>query len=149
MNKCIVVISPWIEIWSCFIPDTTSNITAVRWKGNNTVNAISIFAGKEHQTITKRFCRKERKKIDVKQPKIINIYNQNMGDVDRIDQNISSHMTNLRAKKWWWPLFCSGIDVSVNNAFQIYRQCDQQPGKITLDLLGFRRSIVEIFFVIS
>ena len=72
-----------------------------------------------------------------------------MGDVDRIDQNISSHMTNLRAQKWSWPLFCSGIDVSVNNAFQIYRQCDQQPGKITLDLLGFRRSIVEIFFVIS
>ena len=66
-----------------------SNIAAVRWKDNKIVNMISTFAGTEPQTIIKRFCRKERKKIDVKQPKMINIYNQNMGSVDRMDQNIS------------------------------------------------------------
>ena len=79
---------------------------------------------------------------------MINIYNQNMGSVDRMDQNNSSYMINLRTKKWLWPLFHVCIDVSVNNAFQIYREHDLQPGEVNLDLLGFRRSIVETYVLL-
>ena len=42
--------------------------------------------------------------------------------------------------------FC--IDVSLNNTFQIYRERDLQPGELKLDLLGFRRSIVETYFLV-
>ena len=38
------------------------------------------------------------------------------GGVDRIDQNISAYMINLRTKKWWWPLVRFVADVAVNNA---------------------------------
>ena len=57
-------------------------------------------------------------------------------------------MINLRTKKWWWPLFRFGMNVSVINAFQIYRERDLQPGEIKLDLLGFWRSIVESYFLL-
>ena len=57
-------------------------------------------------------------------------------------------MINLRTKKWWWPLFCFGINVSVNNAFQIYRERDLQPGEIKLDLLVFWRSIAGTYFLL-
>ena len=57
-------------------------------------------------------------------------------------------MINLRTKKWWWPLFRFGINVSVINAFQIYREGELQPGEIKLDLLGFWRSIVETYFLL-
>ena len=57
-------------------------------------------------------------------------------------------MINLRTKKWRRPLFRFCVDVSVNNAFQIYRERDLQPGEIKLDLLGFRRSVVETYFLL-
>ena len=90
---------------------------------------------------------KEReKKIDVKQPNMINYLQSEYGKgVDLMDQNISSYMMNLWTKIWWWPLFHFCIDISVNNAFQIYRERDLQPGEIQLDLLGFRTSVVETY----
>ena len=39
-------------------------------------------------------------------------------------------------------------DVSLNNAFQIYRGRDLQPGELKLELLGFRGSIVETYFLV-
>ena len=71
-----------------------------------------------------------------------------MGDVDLMDQNVSASMINVRTKKWWWPLFRFWIDLSVNNAFQIYRERDLEPGEIKLNLLGFRKSIVETYFLL-
>ena len=65
-----------------------------------------------------------------------------------MDQNISSYMINLRTKKWCWPLFRFYIDVSINNTFQIYKKRDLQSREIMLDLLSFRRSIFEIYFLL-
>ena len=51
-------------------------------------------------------------------------YNKTMGGVDRMDQNIGTYMINIRNKKWWWPIFPFGVDLAVNNAFQL---CSLQP----------------------
>ena len=59
-----------------------------------------------------------------------------MGAVDRMDQNILAYMFNVRTKKWWWPLFRFVVDVSVNNAYQIYHQSHLNPGEYRLDVLG-------------
>ena len=110
---------------------------------------ISTFAGKEPQTIIKQFCRKERTKNwcqTAKDDKYLQW--EYGGGVDCMDENISLYVINLRTKKWWWPLFHFCIDVSINNAFQIYRERDLQLGEIKLDLLGFRRSIVETYFLL-
>ena len=69
-----------------------------------------------------------------------------MGSVDRMDQNNSSYMINLRTKKWLWPLFRVCVDITVNNAFQIYREHDLQPGEVNLDLLGFRGLLLRHIF---
>lgn len=39
-----------------------------------------------------------------------------------MDQNTATYMINLRSIKWWWPVFKFVLDVSVNNAFQLYRE---------------------------
>ena len=61
-----------------------------------------------------------------------------MGGVDRLDQNISSYMIGHRTKKWCWPVFRFRLDLSVNNAHQLYRQQKCSEGERKLDLLGFR-----------
>ena len=128
------------------VTDVSSNVTAVRWKDNKIVNALSTFTGKEPIQLVKRFCKKEKKRVDIEQPNIINIYNKSMGGVDRMDQNIAAYMINLRSKKWWWPFFRFGIDVSVNNAYQLYRMRILNPGEKKLDALGFRRAIVDAYY---
>ena len=70
-----------------------------------------------------------------------------MGGVDRIDQNISTYMINLRSKKWWWPLFRFCVDVAVNNAFQLYRLRQPDASESKLDALEFRRAIVEACYL--
>ena len=66
-----------------------------------------------------------------------------IGGFERMDQNISAYMINLRTKRWWWPLFRFVVDAAVNNAYQIYRQSHLNPGEYRLGALGFRRAIVD------
>ena len=127
--------------------ETPSNISAVRWKDNKVVNVLSTFAGKEPQKKVKRNSQKEKKKIDVLQPNVVSVYNRFMGGVDRMDQNISTYMINLRSKKCWWPLFRFCVDVAVNNAFQLYRPRQPDTGESKLNTLVFRRAIVEAYYL--
>ena len=69
-----------------------------------------------------------------------------MGGVDRLDQNISSYMISHRSKKWWWPVLRFCLDLSVNKAYQLHRQQKRSEGERKLDLLGFRRSIVDTYY---
>ena len=85
----------------------------------------------------KRYCHREKRRVNIKQTNIMNQYNMSMGRVDRMDQNISAHMINLGTKKWWWPLFQFVVNVFVNNAYQIYCQSHLNPGEHGLDALSF------------
>ena len=125
---------------------TKSNIAAIRWKDNKVVNVLSTFVGKNSQKMEKRYSQKEKKSITVPQPNVINVYNRYMGGVDRMDQNISCYMVHLRSKKWWWPLFRFCIDLAANNAFQLYKLHKLDAGETRMDVLCFRRAIVESYY---
>ena len=70
--------------------ETTSNISAVQWKDIKVVNVLSTFARKEPQNKGKRFSQKEKKKVDVLQPSVVNVYNSFMGGIVCMNQNIST-----------------------------------------------------------
>ena len=69
-----------------------------------------------------------------------------MGGVDHLDQNISSYMIAHRSKKWWWPVSHFCLDLSVNNANQLYRQRKHSERERKLELLGFRQSIFDTYY---
>jgi len=94
-------------------------------------------------TSAQRWSSAQGKALAVDQPFSIHAYNNGMGGVDRMDQNISKYRIHIRSKKWWWPFFAYMIDVSVKNAWLLYSLCasnEQRP----LDLLGFRREICQV-----
>ena len=76
------------------VTDVSSNITAVRWKGNELVNAISTFTGKQPIQQVKRYYHREKRRVDIGQPNITDQYDMSMGGVDRTDQNILAYMIN-------------------------------------------------------
>ena len=86
------------------VTDVSSNITAVRWKNNKVVNAISTFTCKQPIQQTNCYFHRGKRRLNIEQPKIINQYNMSMRGVDCMDQNIYTYMINLRTKKWWWTL---------------------------------------------
>ena len=54
------------------VTDMSSNITAVRWKDNKVVNAISLFTGKQPIQQVNCYYHLEKRKVNIEQPNIIN-----------------------------------------------------------------------------
>ena len=50
------------------VTDMSSNITVVCWKDNKFVNAISIFTGKQPIQQTKRYCHREKWRMNIDKP---------------------------------------------------------------------------------
>jgi len=50
----------------------------------------------------------------------------------------------MRTKKWWWPLFAWVPDMIMQNAWILYR-LNKSPNDENLDLLSFRRSVVQTY----
>ena len=93
-----------------------------------------------------RYVKAQNGRDEIDQPQSIFLYDKGMGGVDCLDQNFSSYMIGHCSKKWWWPVFRFCLDLSVNNAYQLYCQQKCSGGERKLDLLGFRRSIVDSYY---
>lgn len=124
--------------------DVTNGLVVVRWNDNNIVNVVSNVHGIEPIQTASRWSRTERARIRIPQPFAIRHYNQTMGGVDRMDQNIAKYRISIRSKKWWWPVFAYCIDLSVQQVWHLYRATDANK-QLPLDLLGIRRAIVTVF----
>ena len=81
-----------------------TNIIVVRWNDNGIVCIASNQHGLLHIKKAERYSAAEKKKI-VSVPHIINMYNCNMGGVDRMDENISHYRISIRGKKWIFPYY--------------------------------------------
>ena len=120
--------------------DQKSGMLAVRWNDNNVVSMLSNCFGIQPLNQVKRWSASEKKHVQINQPYLISQYNRYMGGTDRMDQNIAKLRINIRIKKWWWALFCFSIDVSVQNAWQLYR-ISAVPDNQRMTLVQFRREV--------
>lgn len=130
-----------------FQADEDNKIALVRWKDNRVVTCITNYDVIEKGTCT-RYSKESKAKITVPQPKPIANYNKCMGGVDKMDQAVASYRTRVRQKKWWWPILCYLVDVSVSNAWLLMRKVDPQNQFSSKGLLDFRRSIALDFLTV-
>jgi hypothetical protein len=66
-------------------------------------------------------------------------YNENMGSVDKADMLKALYEVNRKSRKWWHRIFWYFRDVTVVNAFIIYRE---QTNDMKKTLMKFRLSLV-------
>lgn len=113
-----------------------NEIALCKWNDNSVVtlatNACTVFP--VHKV--KRFSQSEKKHVSIDQPRLIKAYNENMGGVDRSDQNIGQYRVSIRGKKWYFPLFSHCVDMVVQNSWHLHKNDGG-----TLDQLQFRRDI--------
>lgn len=119
-----------------YVTSEDNSIMLCKWHDNNVVTVASNYNKVYPLNEVKRFSQKEKKYIFVAQPNLVKYYNENMGGVDRADQNISLYRTSIRGKKWYFPLICHCLDMCVQNAWHLYRQ-----GGGKKDHLRFRQAL--------
>ena len=125
-----------------YMKEKNSNCILVQWNNNSVVTMASNCHGVAPVRSASRWLSVEKKRIAIDQPDIVYQYNQFMGGVDRLDENIAKLGVAIGMKKWWWPMFSWLLNVSVNNAWQTYRILARSQELEPLDLLGFTRRIV-------
>ncbi|XP_039287759.1 piggyBac transposable element-derived protein 3-like [Nilaparvata lugens] len=107
---------------------------------SNVVTMGSTKGGISPMSKVKRYSQALKKHVLVNQPASIVLYNTYMGGVDRMDENVAKMRVNIRGKKWYWQLLSFLLNVSMNNAWQLYRwNVKTKPQQ--LDLLNFTRTI--------
>ena len=110
----------------CQLTDDTTGITLVRWHDNSIVTLASNCFGVEPIQKAKRWSQNQKKSIEVSQPYLVQMYNKHMGGVDQLDHNISKLRIGMRIKKWWWPMFSWLLNVSMQNAWLVYRRIAEE-----------------------
>ncbi|KAK5909525.1 hypothetical protein CesoFtcFv8_003448 [Champsocephalus esox] len=97
-------------------------ILAVRWKDNRTVSLLSTDMGVEPMSSVIRYCSETKTKEPVSCPAVIRTYNANMGGIDKSDMLVHLYRTPMKSKRWYMRMFAYAIDVSLTNAWIMYRR---------------------------
>lgn len=115
------------------------DITNVLWKDNKSVHLVSSFLGINPEEYVSRFDRKLKEKVRIKCPAIIKQYNRHMGGVDLLDSLIGRYKISMRSRKWYMRLFYHLIDVTIINAWLLYKKsCNSN-----MKLVDFRLDIAQ------
>lgn len=96
--------------------EVNRDIVAVRWFDNKAVTLVSSFVAVDPIEEISRYDRSARKKISVKQPGIVRVYNQFMGGVDKLDMVCSLYKQTIRSRRWYIYIWLHSITISVVNA---------------------------------
>lgn len=113
-------------------------IACTKWLDNKAVVMLSTHESQNPETTVKRWSKKERKYVDVQQPKVIHSYNQNMGGVDLVDRMLSYCPSRSRTKKWTVRCIMHFIDLGIVNSWLQMRQFRKKQGFATRDIPQFR-----------
>lgn len=113
-----------------------SDIHVTKWVDNSVVSVASTVYGMNPITKAQRYSAVEHKKVEVPRPLVVAKYNQSMGGVDRMDENVSLYRIGIHGKKWWSCIFTWMIDAALQNAWQLHRVAHPE-----MPHLDFRREI--------
>jgi hypothetical protein len=104
----------------------------------------STFVGLEPMDKVKRWSESKKEHIMVDRPKSIQVYNDYMGGVDKIDFLISLYRISAKTRKWPVRAICHFLDFALANSWLEYRDFELEHGTTksqVLDLLSFRNEV--------
>ena len=93
----------------------------MRWCNNGVMCIASSQDGLHPMKRTERYSASQRKRVAVQMPNLIRQCNQNMGSVDRVDENIAHYRIGIYEKKWYISILSYLFNLCVNNAWLFSR----------------------------
>ncbi|KAJ8335353.1 hypothetical protein SKAU_G00386950 [Synaphobranchus kaupii] len=129
---------------TCDYTMSDDGILAVRWKDNKTVTLLSTDMGVEPMSSVSRYCSETKSREPVSCPAVIQTYNANMGGIDKSDMLVHLFRTPMKSKRWYLRLFAYAIDVSLTNAWIVYRRDCKALGENGVPLKSFRLQVFRV-----
>lgn len=120
-----------------------SNIKAVKSKDTKMYFIMTSCTG-TNEVEVQRFNSKDKSFINTKRIACVADYSENMHGVDRFDQMCSYYSYKRKTIKWWKHVFFYLLEVSLNNAYILFKQNYKGPKMVPRK--HFRLSIVEKLF---
>lgn len=105
-----------------------NKLSVLKWNDNKCVILASSYADAHPTTKVKRYCKVQKRKIDVEYPNVVKHYNAHMGGVDLADMLIALYRTEMKSKRWYLSIFSQLLDICVNNAWLTYRRDNSRGG---------------------
>ncbi|XP_032588852.1 piggyBac transposable element-derived protein 2-like isoform X1 [Drosophila mojavensis] len=121
------------------------DISVTSWLDNKVVSLASNYAGILLEDKARRFNKAKKEYVEIDRPFAVAQYNSYMGGVDLIDSIIGRYKTLLRSRRWQVRIFYHLLDLTVSNAWLLYKRVHVN-ASIT-KLLGsseFRINIAEV-----
>jgi len=122
------------------------DISLTSWVDNKIVSLASNYAGILPKDKARRFNKAKKEYVEIDRPFAVAQYNSYMGGVDLIDSIIGRYKILTRSKRWQVRVFYHLLDLTVSNAWLLYKRVHKANGSST-KLLGssdFRLNIAEI-----
>lgn len=120
---------------------SNDNISVVTWIDNKPINLISSCFGALPLDEVRRWSASEKAYKIISRPFIVREYNSNMGGIDLNDFLVALYRTEPGTKKYYMKIFYHFLDVSVVNAWLLYRRHMRQNEQDHMTLLNFRIDI--------
>ena len=119
-----------------------TQLSVVRWYDNRAISLLSTFVGSQPVSEIKRYNKVRHEEQQVPCPQVVHVYNKHMGGVDLLDSLIGLYRNKIRSRKWYHRVFFHLIDLTVVNAWLLYRR--SFPGKCKmLSLHDFKADVAE------
>ncbi|KAM4567260.1 piggyBac transposable element-derived protein 3-like [Odontesthes bonariensis] len=120
------------------------SLRAVKWFDNRPVTLLSSFASASPTTAVERWDKKNKTTVEVKCPSIVTTYNKGMGGVDLLDSLIALYRTKIRSRKWYHRLVFHMLDLTVVEAWLLYRRDCRDCGVLLRDVLSLAEFKAEV-----
>lgn len=119
----------------------TSNtgISWIKWMDKKAVHVLSNYHNPCETVIVNRK-QKDGTLKPISCPVMVADYNTHMGYVDKADHLLSTYKIDRKSKKWWQRIFFHFLDVTVVNAYILYKEKDLKPA---LNSKEFRLRLVD------
>lgn len=120
------------------------NVIVTRWYDNKVVNMASNFVGIGEKDQTKRWDKATRTHQIFDRQQVIQLYNDNMGGVDLMDQLLQYYRISIRCRKWTLKAIMHFIDFAIVNSWIEYRRdCKRlkYAEKDIMDSMAFRAEV--------
>ncbi|XP_072248003.1 piggyBac transposable element-derived protein 2-like [Leuresthes tenuis] len=127
---------------TCDYVSSDDGILVVRWKDNRIVTLLSTDMGVEPVSSVFRYNSETKTKEPVSCPAVIRSYNAHMGGIGKSDMLVHLYRTPMKSKRWYMRLFAYTIDVSLTNAWVLYKRDCKALGVNGKSLKDFR---VQVF----
>ena len=117
---------------------TSDKNLVVLWLDNKVLTCVTNYVTCNLDSTAQRCSKSAKKRVDVPMQKPFKSCNRQMSGVDLFDQFVSTYWVRIRSKKWWWSFFAWAANVSMANAWNLFRTLQKQ----NIGMLEFQREVV-------